>query len=321
MTLVASDADCTARFEELHRELAADAHGAHSLAVTRCPCAHPAAASPLRNETLPSCRRYHPRDPMRNTLSILLVSTTLALLSACSSDVVLCARSSGGRGRDGGSSGAERYERHERHERVERHGRHAHEPGRRPCRGQPGRQLRRARRGAGRGHVAARPRRRQRHAGELHRASRRRAVAQGGVITFDCGPDPVTITLDQTAKVFNDTGPKIVIDGGGKVTLSGGGTVRILYHEHLRPGAGLDHLALPDQDHPQLTVQNLTFVDGNSSGRRDPDGGGAIFVRGGRFKVVNSRFFDNACDDTGPDVGGAAIRVFEPVRRTCPSTS
>jgi hypothetical protein len=56
-------------------------------------------------------------------------------------------------------------------------------------------------------------------------------------------------------------------------------------------------------------VQNLTFVDGDATGE-DPDGGGAIFVRGGRFKVVNSRFFNNACDDVGPDVGGAAIRTL-----------
>jgi len=41
------------------------------------------------------------------------------------------------------------------------------------------------------------------------------AVARGGVIMFDCGPDPVTIALERTAKVFNDTGPEIVIDGGG----------------------------------------------------------------------------------------------------------
>ena len=39
-------------------------------------------------------------------------------------------------------------------------------------------------------------------------------------------------------------------------------------------------------------------------------GGGAIFVRGGRFKVVHCRFINNVCDSTGPDVGGAAIRVF-----------
>lgn len=54
------------------------------------------------------------------------------------------------------------------------------------------------------------------------------AVAKGGVITFDCGPDPVTIVLDRPAKVVNDTGPEIVIDGGGKVTLSGGDRARIL---------------------------------------------------------------------------------------------
>ena len=47
------------------------------------------------------------------------------------------------------------------------------------------------------------------------------AVAAGGVITFDCGPEPVTIELDSPAKVFNDASGEIVIDGGGLVTLSG----------------------------------------------------------------------------------------------------
>jgi hypothetical protein len=70
-----------------------------------------------------------------------------------------------------------------------------------------------------------------------------------------------------------------------------------------------------DQETPRLTVQNLTFVDGNSTGETtDGGGGGAIFVRGGRFKAVNSRFFRNACDPTGPDVGGAAIRVLSQSR-------
>ena len=55
------------------------------------------------------------------------------------------------------------------------------------------------------------------------------AVANGGIITFNCGPDPVTIVLTKTAKVWNDKGTKLVIDGGNKVTLSGGGTTRILY--------------------------------------------------------------------------------------------
>jgi hypothetical protein len=138
------------------------------------------------------------------------------------------------------------------------------------------------------------------------------AVAAGGVITFDCGPDPVTITLDRTAKVFNDKGPKIVIDGGNKVTLSGGGRVRILYQNTCDQAQKWTTSHCNDQDTPALTVQNLTFVDGNSKGETtDGGGGGAIFVRGGRFKIVRSRFFHNVCDDTGPDVGGAAVRALD----------
>ena len=135
------------------------------------------------------------------------------------------------------------------------------------------------------------------------------AVAQGGVITFDCGPDPITITLDRTAKVFNDTGPRIVIDGGGKVALSGGGQRRILYMNTCDAAQHHTTSHCQNQDHPQLTLQNLTFVDGDASGE-DPDGGGAVFVRGGRFKIVNSRFFHNRCDQVGPDVGGASVRTF-----------
>jgi hypothetical protein len=40
------------------------------------------------------------------------------------------------------------------------------------------------------------------------------------------------------------------------------------------------------------------------------DGGGAIFVRGGRFRVVESQFYANRCNPTGPDIGGAALQVF-----------
>ncbi|MBI5552726.1 MAG: hypothetical protein HY911_14555 [Desulfobacterales bacterium] len=137
----------------------------------------------------------------------------------------------------------------------------------------------------------------------------RNAVAAGGVITFDCGDDPVTITLGQTAKIFNDTAPEIVIDGGNKVTLSGDGAVRILYMNTCDPEQVWTTDHCQNQDHPRLTVQNLTFIDGDAAGE-DPDGGGAIFVRGGRFKIVNCRFFGNACDLSGPDVGGAAVRVL-----------
>jgi hypothetical protein len=136
------------------------------------------------------------------------------------------------------------------------------------------------------------------------------AVAAGGVITFDCGPDPIVITLSEAAKIFNNTGPEIVIDGGGLVALSGGDQRRILYMNTCDPDLVWTTSHCQNQDHPRLTVQNLTFVNGHTSGG-DPGGGGAIFVRGGRFKIVNCRFFNNRCDTEGPDVGGAAVRVFD----------
>ena len=137
------------------------------------------------------------------------------------------------------------------------------------------------------------------------------AVAAGGVITFACGPDPVTITLDRPAKIFNDTGPDIVIDGAGKVTLSGGGRTRILYMNTCDPDLHWTTSHCNDQDHPRLTLQNLTFIDGNSKNETEQDGGGAVWARGGRLRLVNTRFFGNVCADTGPDVGGAGVRAFD----------
>ncbi|MEU8126146.1 hypothetical protein AB0B68_02930 [Micromonospora sp. NPDC049049] len=138
-----------------------------------------------------------------------------------------------------------------------------------------------------------------------------KAVAAGGVITFNCGPAPVTIKMAATAKVRNANGPKIVLDGGGTVTLSGQGQRRILYMNTCDEAQGFTTSHCQNQDHPQLTVQNLTFADGNSTGEKaEGGGGGAIFVRGGRLKVINSRFVRNRCDRTGPDLGGAAVRVL-----------
>jgi hypothetical protein len=138
------------------------------------------------------------------------------------------------------------------------------------------------------------------------------AVAQGGIITFDCGPDPLTITMEATAKIVNNTGPEIVIDGGGLVTLSGNLAHRILYMNTCDQAQVWTTSHCQDQDHPRLTVQNLTFIDGNAGPSTGLEGGGgAIYARGGRFKVINSRFFNNFCAELGPDVGGGAIRVFD----------
>jgi len=136
------------------------------------------------------------------------------------------------------------------------------------------------------------------------------AVAAGGIITFSCGPSPVTITMQATAKVVN-TSADVVLDGGGRVTLSGGGVRRILYMDTCDPSQQWTTSHCQDQAEPRLTVQNLTFTGGNSTGRTyDGGGGGAIFDRGGQLKVINSSFVDNRCDPAGPDLGGAAIRAL-----------
>jgi hypothetical protein len=101
------------------------------------------------------------------------------------------------------------------------------------------------------------------------------------------------------------------------VALSGGGTTRILYMatcdkaQVYPPGPG-DCNTNPGV---QLVVQNLTFVDGSAKGiaegSNNDGGGGAIHAQGGSLKVVNSRFFNNVCDDLGSDVGGGAIRKLD----------
>ena len=137
------------------------------------------------------------------------------------------------------------------------------------------------------------------------------AIAAGGYIQFNCGPNPVTITLTETAKIHNDKGPDIVIDGGGLVTLSGGGQRRILYMNTCDSNLTWTTSHCDNQDTPRLTLQNLTFIGGNSTAQlEEGGGGGAVLVRGGRFKVVNCRFFNNVCDSTGPDLGGAGLRVL-----------
>jgi hypothetical protein len=136
------------------------------------------------------------------------------------------------------------------------------------------------------------------------------AVAHGGIITFDCGPDPVTIVMTQTAKVVN-TSPTVVLDGGGKVTLSGADQRRILYMNTCDPAQIWTTSHCQDQDEPQLTIQRLSFTGGNSTGQlEEGGGGGAVFVRGGRVKVIGSGFTSNRCDPTGPDLGGGALRVL-----------
>jgi hypothetical protein len=147
-----------------------------------------------------------------------------------------------------------------------------------------------------------------------------RDVAAGGIITFNCGPKPVTIAMSATASVIK-TRRLVVLDGGGLITLSGGRQRRILYSDTCADKWSTDDCV--DQPYPQVVVQNITFEDGYDGAPQATctanvpkcwyggvDGGGAIYIQGGQFKAVNSRFLDNGCYAYGPDLGGGAIRAL-----------
>lgn len=122
------------------------------------------------------------------------------------------------------------------------------------------------------------------------------AVAAGGVVTFDCGAAPTTITVASELTVTKDT----TLDGGGTVTLSGGKKTRIL---HLKSAWNVPT--------PQLTVQKLTFTDGFTTDvpntKSTAQGGAAIFEDGGSLTVIDCTFVKNQCASTGQDVSGGAI--------------
>ena len=124
------------------------------------------------------------------------------------------------------------------------------------------------------------------------------ALAAGGTITFDCGPDPVVLYVSREKVITQDTR----IDGADLVTLSGGGVTRIL---------GVHGFF--DTPGPHLRVERLGFRDGRSSGSPTPlgtdvdGGGGAIFHLGGTVTAVGCRFIGNRAAEWGPDVAGGAI--------------
>ncbi len=140
------------------------------------------------------------------------------------------------------------------------------------------------------------------------------AVRAGGVIRFRCGPGRVTIAMAATAKVVNRS-TRVVLDGQGRITLNGGGARRILYMNTCDPAQVWTTSHCQNQATPQLVVQNIAFTAGNATGETgDGGGGGAIFARGGRLKIVNATFSANRCDDSGPDLGGAAVRALSQYR-------
>jgi len=137
------------------------------------------------------------------------------------------------------------------------------------------------------------------------------AVAKAGVITFDCGDDPVTIHVTSTLKLV--TTKDTVIDGGRKITLDGGGAVQILNFDSANfqandHGLTLQHLALANGR--MTPTQAIPAAPAPCSQGWDDGQGGAVYVRDGSLTVIDCIFTGNQAAQLGPDTGGGAIYVL-----------
>jgi hypothetical protein len=137
------------------------------------------------------------------------------------------------------------------------------------------------------------------------------AVALGGVITFNCGINRVTIPISTTMHL--PTNKSTVIDGGSKITLDGRGSVQILSFN------SLDFRANDNT----VTLQHIALVNGKAtpivaippaaepcSQGWDDGQGGALYMRDGNLVVIDATFTNNQAALLGPDTGGGAIYVF-----------
>jgi hypothetical protein len=155
------------------------------------------------------------------------------------------------------------------------------------------------------------------------------AVKAGGIITFDCGPDPVTIpvtatlTPPTTNAYAGDPPVQTVIDGGNLITLDGGGAVQIM---------SWIHAGSWQKNEDTLTLQHLRLVNGKttptqaippcppSGGNSNADcstgyddgEGGALTMRDGNLRVIDCELSNNQAALLGPDTGGGAIYMLGP---------
>ncbi len=139
------------------------------------------------------------------------------------------------------------------------------------------------------------------------------AVKAGGIVTFDCGAAPVTITVPEI-QIFNDGGAtkdgSVTIDGGGLVTLSGGGQNRILYQNTCDSTLHYTTTHCQDQPAPHLVLQNIAFTGGSAAATASVLGGGAMFIGGGTFTAINIRVSGSTQPNLEQDYAGGAIYTF-----------
>ncbi len=97
------------------------------------------------------------------------------------------------------------------------------------------------------------------------------ALAGGGNVTFNCGPNPASITLTSPKTILADT----TMDGANKITLKAPN----IYHFLVNPSY-------------TFTLKNIQLVQGKTSS------GGSIHNYG-TFKAINVRFHNNRSSDYG----------------------
>jgi predicted outer membrane repeat protein len=100
------------------------------------------------------------------------------------------------------------------------------------------------------------------------------AVPGGGLVTFNCGAAPHTITLGAQLTLLSD----VTIDGGNLVTLSGGDATR---HAFVNGGV-------------RATFKNIALANGYSA-----VGGGALEMAGAQVTLDNTRLISNTAIEQG----------------------
>lgn len=115
--------------------------------------------------------------------------------------------------------------------------------------------------------------------GSCNEAAFKAALAVGGYIAFNCGPNPITIPfLSGTQAIVTQT--NTIVDGGNLITLSGNNSTRVF---SVTTGTN-------------FTLNNLTIANGNAS-----NGGGGIYNTG-TLTVTNVTFANNLASSSS---GGA----------------
>jgi hypothetical protein len=146
------------------------------------------------------------------------------------------------------------------------------------------------------------------------------AIHNGGIVTFNCGPDALTIKVPEI-KIYNNGGKgdgSVTIDGGNKITLAAAAANRIIYQNTCDESLTWTTPRCDTQSAPHLMLQNITLTGGRGSAGEGllhkVLGGGAVYVRGGTFKAYNLKIIDsvqtNALGIVTQDLAGGAVYTF-----------